>query len=109
MNEFLIFYTNEIIIKFKSNNKHLYKININLIIDKYITTQIKYIDNDIYKKFIGNNKNISNELIILLINEIWMNDDDLGTFNLYMLQFKKRMESPYYLNRIFKHINNMGI
>jgi hypothetical protein len=103
--KFFVFYTNEIISKFNKNNKHLYKVDINLIIDRYITEQIKQIDNNIYKKFIGNNKRINNELIILLINDIWMEDDDLGYFNLYVLQFKKRMESTYYLNRIYNYTN----
>ena len=107
--EFIFFYTNEIISKFNKNNKRLYKVDINLIIDRYITEQIKQTDNKIYKKFIGNNKRINNELIILLINEIWMQPDDMGYFNLYVLQFKKRMENTYYLNRIYNHINNTGI
>jgi len=107
IDEFLIFYTNEIINKYKQHNKFLYKININSIIDKYMTEKIKNTNIKIYNKYIGNKKHINNDLIILLINEKWMKEDDNGYFNIYILQFKKRMTNIYFLNRIFNYINNI--
>jgi hypothetical protein len=89
VNDFLLFYTNELIIKYNKNNKYLYKIDINIIIDKYFTNQIKQIDYYIYNKYNNNNKTISHELIILLINDIWMKDDDMVYFNLYIYNLKK--------------------
>lgn len=105
LEKFMMFYTNTIIDIYKRNNKFFYKIDINLIIDKYITEQIKLIDVNIYKKYIGKKKRISNELIILLINEFWMKPDDMGYFNIHILQFKKRIANTFFLNRIYNHIN----
>jgi hypothetical protein len=105
LDDFFTFYTIELIKKCAKCKKQYYKLDINFIIDKYITKKIKEIDIVIYNKFIGNNKRISNDLIILLINDIWMPEDDTGYFNIDVLQFKKRISNIYYLNCIHKYIN----
>ena len=101
---FLQFYHNELVYRLSKNNKYYYKLNVDIMINKFITQQVKQRDYKIYKKFIGNKKSIDNNLIMILLITTW-NDYDLA-LNLTesILRFKNKLVNPYHIKKIYQSI-----
>ena len=103
-NEFTSFFIDKILDKFSKKNKYSYKIDINNYVNEFLTMKIKTIYPNLYFKYIGNNKNISNILILILLNELYFEDEADIYFNIIVLFFKKYYTDADNLKIIYNYI-----